>query len=249
LALLKETDKDFWHGYIDFYEIFFKNREIKSIAEVGIYLGNSVRWLLKRFPGARIYGADILEKQPQWPDDPSFFFTRLDQGDNVALREFFKEKELDLIIEDGSHRPEHQVLTLKEGIKALNPGGLYILEDIHTSHPEYSRKKRLWPKQKRGNALSVLLAIDHYKRLGATIDSTKARLIANKSIVTEEEVILLDQNIASISLYRRTRLPKSCWKCRSSDYLYSVYKCRCGEPIFRDADSMSFVIEKSSSNA
>ncbi len=249
MALLKETDKDFWHGYIDFYETFFKNRDIKSIAEVGIFLGNSVRWLLKRFPGARVYGADILEKQQQWPDDPNFFFTQLDQGDRVSLSEFFRDKGLDLIIEDGSHRPEHQVLTLIEGIKALNPGGMYILEDIHTSHPQYGGTKGFRFSKKRGNALSVLLAIDHYKRLGATIDSTKARLIANKSIVTEEEVILLDQNIASISLYRRTRLPKSCWKCRSSDYLYSVYKCRCGEPIFRDADSMSFVIEKSSSNA
>ncbi len=48
------SDKVYWHGYIPFYETFFAGREFTRIAEFGVYKGNSIRWLLERFPNSKI---------------------------------------------------------------------------------------------------------------------------------------------------------------------------------------------------
>lgn len=43
-------------------------------------------------------------------------------------------KQLDLIIDDGSHVPWHQIVTLKRIFGWLADGGIYIIEDIETSY-------------------------------------------------------------------------------------------------------------------
>jgi predicted O-methyltransferase YrrM len=231
--LVTESDKFFWHGYIQFYEKFFVNRDFKSIAELGVFKGNSIRWLLERFPNSNICAADILPQQKSWPVDPRVRYFNLDQGNKSQVIDFYDQENFDLIIEDGSHFPEHQVTCLVEGMKRLLPGGLYVLEDIHTSL-----------NQPQGNALTVLLAIDHYNRIEKTIDENTAKEIADRSLMSASDVSLLAQQIKTISLYRRTHLPNSCYKCGSTDFLYSRLKCSCGVDIFSNSDSMSFVIEK-----
>jgi hypothetical protein len=158
---------------------------------------------------------------------------------------FLNQARLDLIIEDGSHNPVHQSMALLDGMRALRSGGIYILEDIHTSHPAYMRKSDPRVQQYPGTSLSVLLGIDHYKRIGVGIDEPRTQLIAAGSILRPEDVNYLASSIASIALYRRTHLPDRCYRCGSSDYDFTGYRCRCGVEIFSDCDSMSFVIMKS----
>jgi predicted O-methyltransferase YrrM len=231
--LITESDKFFWHGYIQFYEKFFVGRDFKSIAELGVFKGNSIRWLLERFPNSHICAADILPQQASWPVDPRVRYFNLDQGNRSQVIDFYHQAEFDLIIEDGSHIPEHQSSCLIEGMKRLMPGGLYILEDIHTSL-NYST----------GNALTVLLAIDHYHRIQKNIDQTLALEISKQSLMSAEDVFLLAKQIKNVSLYRRTHLPNSCYNCGSTEFLYSQMKCVCGVDVFSNNDSMSFVIEK-----
>lgn len=239
--IFRSSDKVFWHGYDAFYERKFAGRSFKRIAEIGVLRGHSIRWLLGRFPDSEVHGADILPLQPDWPKDPRFKFTQLNQSHRAELKQFFSVG-FDLIIEDGSHVPEHQALCLVEGITALRPDGLYILEDIQTSHPAYER--RWWSRKRRGNALSVLLAIQHYIRIGRPIDTLKANAIAANSCISPDEVLTLSQQISTLELYKRTTLPASCFACGATDYLFSDYKCRCGVSIFSDTDSMSFAIGK-----
>lgn len=242
MSLLTTSDKIFWHNYINFYEAFFTGRSFKRIAEIGLLKGNSIRWLLERFPGALVYGADILPFQPEWPVDDRFKFSQFDQGNAEDLRKFLLQDDFDLIIEDGSHFPEHQVLCLVEGIKALKSGGMYVLEDIHTSHPNFEKNNPEFAF--KGNALTVLLAIDHYKRIGKGIDDEKANSISRNSIVSPSDVQMLSDNISSIALYKRTNLPDYCYNCGSADFDFSQLKCLCGVDVFSDADSMTFVIQK-----
>jgi hypothetical protein len=239
--IIRKTDKGFWHGYIDFYEQVFGGRSFERIAEIGIFRGNSIRWLLERFPHSTVHGADIAPRVAEYPQDERFTFVQMDQGDSVQLRGFLSGG-FDLIIEDGSHFPAHQVLGLVEGLAALRPGGIYILEDIQTSHPLYQR--RWWERKRPGNALSVLLAIQHYKRIGAAIDAEKAQRIAAGSLMSAAQVTALADQISALALYRRSTLPDSCWSCGASDYAFSDYRCQCGESIFSDTDSMSFAVHK-----
>ncbi len=44
------------------------------------------------------------------------------------------EKDLDLVIDDGSHEPGHQLKTLVKLFPRVAPGGLYVIEDIETSY-------------------------------------------------------------------------------------------------------------------
>lgn len=240
--LLTESDKYFWHDYIPFYESFFINFIPKNILEIGVFRGNSIRYLLERFPMAQILGVDIIERTPEWPIDPRFSTLQIDQGNVPGIVDFFSKNKFDLIIEDGSHHPLHQVTCLVHGIKSVNKGGIYILEDIHTSHPlgSFCRGNTAFP---RGNALSTLLAIGHYKRIGLSIDEVQAEKISTDSLISSNEVIGLAEKIKDIHLYRRSHLPDKCWSCGSVDYEYSSYKCVCGENVFSDTDSMTFVIE------
>ena len=79
------SDKIFWHGYLDFYEKFLAEFSPKSILEMGIDKGHSVRWLLDRFPSAQITGVDILERTKEWPIDERFTSVVLDQGNRKSL--------------------------------------------------------------------------------------------------------------------------------------------------------------------
>jgi trans-aconitate methyltransferase len=256
------TDKIYWHGYIPFYEKFFSQRNFSNIAEFGVYKGNSIRWLLERFPQSLIYGADILPLQSEWPFDPRFHFTQLNQESREEIRRFLGHCKFDLIIEDGSHQPQHQINCLVEGLDALSPGGIYILEDIQTSRTDHywwttdiskphwwkfekmrqykSIKKSLLP----GNALHTLLGIDHCKRINIDVNDDIATKLANNSLLSKAEILKLASQINSIHLYRRTHLPDYCANCGSDMYDFNKLKCLCGQPIFADADSMSFVIIK-----
>lgn len=254
MSLLDTSDKVFWHNYLGFYERFFAGRTIENIAEFGVFRGNSIRWLLERFPKASVYGADILPLQACWPQDDRFHFTQLDQGNAEAVRSFLNQAPFDLIIEDGSHYPEHQVLVLLAGIRALKPGGLYLLEDIHTSHPHYSHSRlqsygwyrRLRAMGRKGNALTVLLALDHCQRIGAEVTDDIAEQIAKDSIVSPEEVRFLASQLSQIELYRRSNLPDYCYKCNARHFDYSRLRCRCGAALLSDSDSMSFALVKAS---
>jgi hypothetical protein len=141
----------------------------------------------------------------------------------------------------------------------LSPNGIYILEDIQTSlpnhpwwHPKYHwwkfSKKRLLNSQKNkpflGNALHALLGLDHYKRIGVTVDDEIAALLAKNSRLTRFEILKLASQINSIHLYRRTHLPDYCHQCGSKNFEFSKLQCVCGQLIFSDTDSMSFVITK-----
>jgi len=228
------SDKFFWHGYIDFYESFFKDREFPIIAEFGLFRGDSIRWLLNRFPKSKIYGADILSYQSTWPKDDRFKFIQLDQNNVNEIKHFLSLEKFDLIIEDGSHIPKHQVNCLIEGMRSLNSKGIYILEDVHTSLQD----------QSISNSINVLLAIDHYKRINKTINNSTAEKIAQNSFFSPFEILELCQSINKIQLYRRNHFPNACFNCGSEEFEYFKLECFCGASIYGDIDSMSFLIEK-----
>ena len=255
------SDKIYWHGYIPFYEKFFENRIFKNIAEFGVFQGNSIRWLLERFPDAKIYGADISPLEENWPVDSRFQFIQLDQASKEQVRNFLSLENFDLIIEDGSHQPLHQINCLIEGLKSLNPNGIYILEDVQTSrrsHPWWNARVRFWKiKRKKqyknfidqqdlvkGNALHALLAINHYQRIKKNIDQDTIHKIAHCSALGANDIKILVDEIKEIHLYQRPHLPDFCHHCGSIDYSFSALECICGEPIFSDDDSMAFAIVK-----
>lgn len=157
-----ESDKFFWHRYGGFYEsLFLRLPSTPKIFEFGTFRGDSVRYLLNRFPSASIVSADIITPPADlWPEDRRVEYVHVDQGDTVSVRRALGQSKLryDLIIEDGSHDPVHQKRCLLESLEFLSVGGIYLVEDIHTSSSEL-RKKGVF-KRRSNTAISVSKRID-----------------------------------------------------------------------------------------
>tara|TARA_B100001121_G_scaffold164774_1_gene143928 strand:- start:331 stop:1161 length:831 start_codon:yes stop_codon:yes gene_type:complete len=129
------------HGYSKFYlqELEkFKDSKI-NILEFGIHFGSSQAALSKYFSKANIIGVD---KNPYFKKFYSKKIRSLycdvsDRNSLKFLRDYLNT-ELDVIIDDASHIPEHQLLTFIETFDLLKSKGIYVVEelDIFESFPE-----------------------------------------------------------------------------------------------------------------
>lgn len=128
------TDKISHHGYHRFYANVIP-RNIEKMLEIGIEHGSSLKMWLEYLPEAFVYGMDIGN---EYRGDRHSVM-RGDQSSIVDLQKMMKhigeENTLDFIIDDGSHIPEHQVLTFVHFFsRLLKNGGIYIIEDIECSY-------------------------------------------------------------------------------------------------------------------
>lgn len=245
---MRGSDKSYWHRYLDFYEQHLPKTISGVAVEFGVLYGDSIRWLADRYPDAEIVGVDILPIRPEWPQGPRIRYYQRDQGDEAQIEGFFDEVgSPQLIIEDGSHMPSHQSRCLRLGVDRLAPGGVYILEDLHTSHPkhpyyadEFSRSPG--PRQ---TSLSVLLGLEHLKRCRPPAYEAELRALAGGTHFSYEDVSRLDRQIESIHVYRRPVLPDACFSCGGTSFDYHDFKCKCGVPLLGDPDSMSVALIKS----
>jgi hypothetical protein len=241
---LHESDKAFWHRYLDVYERAFATLgRVSTILEFGVFKGDSIRWLLGRFPDAQVLGCDIVAQQPSWPVSPRVGYARLDQGAVEQLRRLFAhfKVQFDLVIEDGSHEPVHQRNCLVETLPHVRPGGMYILEDIQTSHPSHA----LYQKLRRPTVvgpLHLLLALEHLRARGAGVDEATLVRLTEDSLFSRDDVEKIAARVSGIELYKRATLPLRCYACGTSNFDFAALRCACGTRLFEDADSMTAVI-------
>lgn len=142
IAKSYNTDKATSHNYTPNYEFHFeKFRERKiNLLEIGIggYSnplegGGSLKMWKEYFTNANIYAFDIVNKIGMNEDRIKTW--QGDQVDDVFLNKMFEEvKELDIIIDDGSHFPNHVIYSFNFLFPKLNSGGIYVVEDTQTSY-------------------------------------------------------------------------------------------------------------------
>tara|TARA_R110000822_G_scaffold39233_4_gene107952 strand:+ start:2007 stop:2678 length:672 start_codon:yes stop_codon:yes gene_type:complete len=126
------------HKYAKFYESFLshKRENIELILEIGICGGKSLKTWSDYFPNSNIIGLDIDDKSIY--NNERVFTFKLDQSDEDQLKHFVsecvrREYKFDMILDDGSHHMLDQQITLGHLFPLLKSGGIYILEDLHTS--------------------------------------------------------------------------------------------------------------------
>lgn len=136
--LSKKCDK--WYPYLHAYEKHlskFKGKECK-ILEIGVQNGGSLELWYNYFGDqCKIYGVDndkrIAELQYDFPVD----ITIGDQEDINFWKEYTSTRGFfDIIIDDGGHKMKQQENTILSLFGKLNYGGVYIIEDTHTSYWE-----------------------------------------------------------------------------------------------------------------
>jgi len=142
LARYFQTDKGGWHlhagdtchNYTPAYYELFKDRQqtVKRVLEIGVNYGPSLRMWREFFPNAEIVGLDCNE-QCLFNDGRIRCFAA-DQGNAESLLDAMERAGIndryDLIIDDGSHFPAHQLLSAQVLMPFLEFDGVYVIEDI-----------------------------------------------------------------------------------------------------------------------
>jgi hypothetical protein len=126
-----------WMHYFDIYDRHFSPYRHKkvTIVEFGVYHGGSLQ-MWKHYFGrrARIIGIDINPECKKLEEKQVEIYIG-DQEDRTFLREL-REKigPIDVLIEDGGHSMGQQIATFEELFPAIKNGGIYLVEDLHTSY-------------------------------------------------------------------------------------------------------------------
>jgi hypothetical protein len=136
LGLKHKTDKAHYHNFTHIYDERLKNLidEPINFLEIGVEHGYSLKMWCEYFKKAKIFGADILDKS--FMDDERIKTFKINQENEKDLT--LLPKNLDVIVDDGGHTMLQQQLTFKIVFdRNLKSGGVFILEDLHTSKERY----------------------------------------------------------------------------------------------------------------
>lgn len=248
------SDKVYWHKYNDFY----KKRLPKiasTILEIGVFKGQSIKYWRDLYKKAFIYGVDIISEKYYWPKDDNIQYFKLDQSDIIGYQNFLKKvnTKFDIIIEDGSHDPLHQKISLMESLPFMNENSIYIIEDIHSSHKEHplfksrlkkiNSTKNIFARKEKDYhmTLQCMLQLEHMKRLQKPLSQLDLT-ITNKSLFSKDELVLLYNKVKKIEIFKRTILPDYCYSCKKHNFDYVTLKCSCGVELYTSSDSMSAIL-------
>jgi len=141
----KHTSHHFEVWYEPWLEPYRRKKELKLL-EIGAKAGNSLLASSKYFKEPELilglaYGdqTENLEANVKDYGHESIDVMFGDQSKEESLRKACQRGPFDVIIDDGSHLPAHQISSFFYLWKCLNMGGIYIVEDVETSY--WDKKK------------------------------------------------------------------------------------------------------------
>lgn len=138
------------NNYVDIYQAYLQplREQPINLLEIGLGVtgpnwdarivhggnsgGASMKMWSQYLPKANITGIDI-NPAPYLDTDRVKTYV-VDQGSREGLAEFLEhhsDPSFDVIIDDGSHRADHQQVSLETLFLHLKPGGLYFIEDLN----------------------------------------------------------------------------------------------------------------------
>ena len=146
------------HEYLEFYDSLFyvfRFRPIRLL-EIGFFKGASAKLFAEYFPAGMIhvldhYNEDIEKHWERFPEDlrKRIILHKGDQGNSVdiqfvldeiakspknSFRVAVRKRQFHVIIDDGSHRPDHQITSFEELWPVVTLGGYYIIEDLNVAY-------------------------------------------------------------------------------------------------------------------
>ncbi|MGH8460787.1 MAG: DUF4214 domain-containing protein [Stenotrophobium sp.] len=129
-----------WRHYFEIYQHHFEKfvgQEV-HILEIGVYSGGGLAMWQHYFGDkCRLYGVDILEACKSFENESTKIFIG-DQADRKFWKRIRSEvPRIDIVIDDGSHFPEHQIVSMQELLPHIAPGGVYLCEDIYRHHNDF----------------------------------------------------------------------------------------------------------------
>jgi hypothetical protein len=181
LAFKYGSDKcpEIKHNYTPFYYEFLKGKEINKIVEIGVgdaeemawtqvphyVTGASLHMWSDFYPNAKVYGMDIKQNCVFKDGNIETLVGDHNKGKDLLNLILFTGLDIDLFIEDGSHKAEDQVFICKFLMPLLNKDVIYVIEDV--GHPEIAEQLTEYdvfiPNFKRVRRDDRLLVVTHKK--------------------------------------------------------------------------------------
>ena len=137
-----DSIKHFGHGYDVFYEKLFKGNRTKNlnIMEFGIHQGASLAALSSYFPHANIVGVDRNPFSSNYKSKRiRTLHCDVSSEKNLESLSNYLNKDYDYIIDDASHNPIHQKLTLFSMFQNLKSGGIFVIEELNFFQSENNK--------------------------------------------------------------------------------------------------------------
>lgn len=126
-----------WHHYFEIYDRHlarFRGTDV-HVLEFGVAQGGSAQMWKHYFgPRCRYFGVDKNPACKAVEEERVQVFIG-DQEDRGFLRELAAGiPRIDVLIDDGGHRMKQQIHTFEELFPKIQPHGVYVCEDLHTSY-------------------------------------------------------------------------------------------------------------------
>lgn len=137
-------DKGTAHSYIEYYSDALENYRNTSntVIEIGVCHGHSLRMWREFFTQANVVGVDLYDRNANCTG------CEIKIGDATKRSTFDQYSNIDVVIDDGSHEIAHQLATFEILWPKLNPGGIYLIEDIRDIDASKSALLALHPNAK-----------------------------------------------------------------------------------------------------
>jgi cephalosporin hydroxylase len=125
------SDKNRAHAYGPVYQKLLEpvRDTVTGVLEIGVADGASLRAWRDFFPKAFIIGMD--KHSSRRVSEERITTVTGDQSDHVLLDTMAdRYQPVDLIVDDGSHKLAHQIISVTCLLPLVKPGGFYIIEDV-----------------------------------------------------------------------------------------------------------------------
>ena len=186
---IKKNDKKISaHGYSKFYEKFFFDKKEKqcNILELGSFYGNASASLFFYFKYSTIYSGDIYPDLFRYKSKRiSNFFIDTSSENSIKENLLNKDISFDIIIDDAGHFFKDQIISLFLLFKKLNPGGLFITEEL--DFPDTRKDMNI--NNEKPTLKNILLSIIKKKKF-------------NSKYVSENDKRYLLENCAFIEIFK-----------------------------------------------
>lgn len=159
IGLKYKTDKATYHEYTKIYEKYFDVFRFNqlSLLEIGILDGSSLLMWNDYFINSKIYGMDIHDKTYLKTNRIEIYVGNQENKDDLKKL----PKNLDIILDDGGHTMSQQQTSFKIlFMENLKSGGIYVIEDLHTSLPKYFQ---MYGSNNNNNTLKFLTDLKNNK--------------------------------------------------------------------------------------
>jgi hypothetical protein len=193
------TDKHSGHRYFEliYNDLFRPLREsCKIFIEIGVYDCESIKLWRDYFINAEIVGIEYnleysLNKLGNTSTERLTFINADQSKEEDLISLSTRYPEVDIIMDDGSHVMRDQQITLAKLFKSVKPGGIYVLEDLHTSI-EVMTKPNNWIDWGDATKTITLTMLQIFIKTGKIYSD----------YMSNEEMEYLNNNIESIEIYQ-----------------------------------------------